>query len=58
MTGKRCIGQEKVIRIKEMYDLEDYNTIVAYGNSDGDTAMLKMADQSFYVINGQLEGYG
>ena len=49
ITGKRCIGKEKVVRIKEVIHLSDYDKTVAYGNSDGDIAMLNMADEGFYV---------
>jgi len=48
LKGKNCRGKEKVRRIKELYDLDKYDTIYAYGDSGGDTAMLNMAtDPSF-----------
>ena len=43
-----CKGMEKVNRIKEQVNLEDYNEIFAYGNSKGDHEMLQIASQSFY----------
>jgi phosphoserine phosphatase len=43
-----CNGQEKVNRIKEYLNPEDYNPIFAYGNSSGDKPMLDMADHGFY----------
>ena len=43
-----CNGQEKVNRIKEYLNPEDYKPIFAYGNSAGDKPMLDMADHGFY----------
>ena len=52
ITGKflhrDCIGQEKVKRIKERYNLDDYQKIYAYGNSRGDRDMLRLADEKYY----------
>jgi phosphatidylglycerophosphatase C len=51
-TGKlhspNCKGQEKVNRIKELLNPDDYSYIYAYGNSSGDAEMLKLADEKFY----------
>jgi len=47
IKGKNCYGIEKVNRIKELYRLEDYDTIFAYGDSSGDTEMLAIATSSF-----------
>lgn len=44
--GKNCYGVEKVKRIKEKYNLFDYDKIYAYGNSKGDRAMLALANIS------------
>ncbi len=57
VTGRRCIGKEKVTRINAAYDLREFDTVFAYGNSDGDLAMLNMADHSYYVTGGHLEDY-
>ncbi len=38
-----CHGQEKARRIKEYLNLEEYETIYAYGDSSGDKQMLAMA---------------
>lgn len=46
--GKDCIGMEKVRRIKEKYDLTEYQTIYAYGDSEGDSEMLELADVKYY----------
>ncbi len=52
ITGKfharDCIGSEKVRRIKEEYDLGQYETVFAYGDSPGDKEMLKLADVKYY----------
>ncbi|MDD3475334.1 MAG: HAD family hydrolase [Sulfurimonas sp.] len=38
-----CHGQEKTNRIKEYLNLDEYETIYAYGDSSGDMQMLAMA---------------
>ena len=43
-----CYGIEKVNRIKEKYQLDDYETIYAYGDSKGDREMLNLADKKYY----------
>ncbi len=48
ILNKNCYGIEKVNRIKELYDLNNYSNIYAYGNSLGDKEMLEVADFSFY----------
>lgn len=45
---KNCHGAEKVNRIKELYNLNEYEYIYAYGDTSGDKEMLELADQSFY----------
>lgn len=47
-STKNCYGIEKVNRIKEKYNLSDYNTIFAYGDSSGDKEMLSIADKKYY----------
>jgi len=46
--GENCRGPEKVRRISEVLDLKDYETISAYGDSDGDTEMLRIATNRIY----------
>lgn len=46
--GNNCYGEEKVNRIKQLYDLTSYNTIYAYGDSSGDIPMLALAQKPFY----------
>lgn len=48
LLTKNCYGQEKVNRIKEKYDLSQYEYIYAYGDSRGDKEMLELANESFY----------
>lgn len=48
LLTKNCYGVEKVNRIKELYDLENFDYIYGYGDSSGDTQMLDLADESFY----------
>jgi phosphatidylglycerophosphatase C len=45
---RNCFGIEKVKRIKEKYDLEEYDLIYAYGDSIGDKQMLELANKSYY----------
>ena len=46
--SKNCYGIEKEKRIKEIYTLEDYEYIYAYGDSAGDKELLALANESFY----------
>ena len=45
---KNCYGIEKVNRIQEQFNLNDYNYIYAYGDSSGDKELLELANESFY----------
>ena len=46
--GRNCHGKEKVIRIKALYDLSQYDEIYCYGDSSGDKPMLSLANISFF----------
>lgn len=48
LLSKNCYGVEKVNRIKELYDLENFDYIYAYGDSSGDKQMLEIAHEKFY----------
>ena len=52
LTGKfstrNCYGIDKVNRIKEKFNLSNYDTIFAYGDSRGDKEMLGVADKKYY----------
>jgi len=45
LTGKNCMGEEKVQRIRERYTLSNYSEIHAYGDSSADLPMLALADK-------------
>lgn len=48
LLTKNCYGIEKTNRVKEAYNLRDYDYIYAYGDSRGDKELLELADESFY----------
>lgn len=48
IQGKNCHGEEKVHRIQEAFDLSQYSTIYAYGDTHGDKPMLSLAHQAQY----------
>lgn len=52
VTGKflslNCSGLEKANRVKEAYNLSDYDYIYAYGDTRGDKELLALANESFY----------
>lgn len=43
-----CHGLEKVHRIEEKYELNNYSQIYAYGDSSGDKEMLLLANYAYY----------
>ena len=43
-----CKGEEKVRRINLKYDLDQYETIYAYGDSKADKPMLSLAHYQYY----------
>lgn len=48
LDGPNCRGPEKVRRVRDELDTDQHDTIVAYGDSSGDTEMLAMADEAFF----------
>jgi phosphatidylglycerophosphatase C len=52
LTGKfstpNCNGEEKVRRIKEKYNLLEYDEIHVFGNSSGDFPMLELGTHKYY----------
>ena len=50
IDGENCNGKQKVLRIKEVYKIENYNDIYAYGDSDGDFDMLSIADHKNFRL--------
>ena len=49
LSGLNCRGPEKVRRLREVYG-EDIRLMAAYGDTDGDTDMLKLAEEPGYRI--------
>jgi phosphatidylglycerophosphatase C len=48
LKGLNCNGEEKVTRIKSLYDLSQYDEIYCYGDTSGDKPMLALATKAFY----------
>lgn len=48
IEGKNCHGEEKVRRIKESYDLQQYDEIYCYGDSSGDRPMLALGQFQYF----------
>ncbi len=48
IDGMNCYGPEKVRRINQDLNLNDYTSVTAYGDSQGDREMLAMAQHSYY----------
>jgi HAD superfamily hydrolase (TIGR01490 family) len=44
-----CNKQEKVVRIKAAYQLENFEKIIAFGNSDDDLPMFALANETYRV---------
>ena len=48
LIGRNCYGDEKVCRIKEQFNPEEYDEVIAYGDSSGDREMLALAHKRYY----------
>jgi phosphatidylglycerophosphatase C len=48
IVGKNCRGPEKVRRIKENYNIDEFADVYAFGDTSGDKDMLAMATNAFY----------
>ncbi len=48
LATKNCTSYQKVIRIKEIFNLEEFEDIIAYGDSESDLPMLNLAKKKFY----------
>jgi len=46
--GGDCSSLEKAIRVKQRYQLEDYDNIYAYGDTPEDNELLAMTNKRFY----------
>jgi phosphatidylglycerophosphatase C len=52
LEGPNCRGVEKVVRLRAMFG-DDVSLDAAYGDSDGDTAMLALADEAGMKVFGK-----
>lgn len=48
INGTNCHGEEKVRRIRELYDLTSYHSIYCYGDTSGDLPMLSLGTIRFF----------
>jgi HAD superfamily hydrolase (TIGR01490 family) len=48
ISGRNCYGDEKVCRIREHFNLADFDHVIAYGDSRGDKEMLALAQEQHY----------
>ena len=52
MTGRyvdgECSGADKARLVRARYDLSQYTTVFAYGDSGEDRELLECADEKFY----------
>lgn len=48
LCGANCYGPEKVKRIKQEFQLSEFDEIIAYGDSSGDREMFGIAHQFYY----------
>ena len=48
LIGRNCHGLEKVERIRSKYNLDEYDEILCYGDTNGDKPMLGLATVAFY----------
>jgi phosphatidylglycerophosphatase C len=48
LTGPNNVAEEKVVRIKSHLGTTQYDSIIAYGDTSNDNAMLAFADQGHY----------
>lgn len=48
IEGLNCYGEEKVRRIRQSFDLSQYDQIYCYGDTNGDKPMLGLATVSFF----------
>jgi HAD superfamily hydrolase (TIGR01490 family) len=48
IDGRNCHGEEKVNRIRSRYNLNDFSSVYAYGDTPADRHMLSLANIRFY----------
>ncbi|MCB9342587.1 MAG: HAD-IB family hydrolase [Saprospiraceae bacterium] len=56
-AGPNCNNEEKVRRIKERFSLDQFDHIIAYGNTKGDWPMLGLAHESWYMQSDGLSKF-
>ena len=49
LDGENCHGPEKVRRLLEYLDGEEYNMSYAYGDSSGDRELIQWADRGYWA---------
>ena len=49
ILGKNCQGEEKARRLKALFSERELKASCAYGNSDGDRAMLGLVGAGYFV---------
>ena len=48
ILGRNCYGEEKVRRILEKHQVNEYEIVYAYGDTRGDLPMLNLATRAYY----------
>jgi HAD superfamily phosphoserine phosphatase-like hydrolase len=48
LEGKNCKGEQKVVCIKQKWNLTGYEEIYVYGDTPADRPMMALATKSFY----------
>jgi phosphatidylglycerophosphatase C len=48
ILGKNNYGEQKVVNIRELWNLNEYEEIYVYGDSSGDNPLMDLATKSFY----------
>lgn len=51
IQGKNCYGKEKVFRLQQQYNLQEYSLTYGYGDSPSDWHFLKIVDKPYYQNN-------
>jgi phosphatidylglycerophosphatase C len=48
LLGGECTGLEKAVRVRQRYDLQQFQEIYAYGDTEEDREMLALANHRYY----------
>lgn len=49
--GEQCVGKEKPRRVQQVFNLEDFSTVYAYGDTKEDLDMLGIAHKKYFCWN-------